>query len=174
MAESSSQIGTCLPKSNVDQSILPIYIGLLGDSEPEVRSEAAARLPQLAQNCSSNLIVSKILPSLKLQLATESSQHVKGSMAHAVCQLSGSLTAEEAAQHLIPMVSILLKNNNTEVIVSLIENMGQLVQTVGAASLEDKIIPAIATLIADKIWRIRLAATQFFPKLAKVLGKDLF
>ena len=66
MAEHAAQIGTCLPKSNVDQSILPIYIGLLGDAEPEVRSEAAARLPLLAKHCSSNLIVSKILPSLKL------------------------------------------------------------------------------------------------------------
>jgi HEAT repeat protein len=73
VAESAALIGQALPKANVDQSILPIYMTLLGDSEPEVRSEAAAKLPQLAKNCSSNLIVSKILPSLKLQLATESS-----------------------------------------------------------------------------------------------------
>lgn len=66
MAESAAQIGSVLPKTNVDQSIMPIYITLLGDSEPEVRSEAAARLPLLAKNCSANLIVSKILPSLKL------------------------------------------------------------------------------------------------------------
>ena len=73
VAESAALIGQALPKANVDQSIIPIYMTLLGDSEPEVRSEAAAKLPQLAKNCSSNLIVSKILPSLKLQLATESS-----------------------------------------------------------------------------------------------------
>lgn len=145
---------------------------MLGDSEAEVRSEAAAKLPLLAKNCSSNLIVSKILPSLKLQLATESSQHVKGSMAHAVCALASSLSSEEASQHLIPMVSILLKNNNTEVIVSLIENMGELVNTVGVSSLDEKIIPSICTLASDKTWRVRLAATQFFPKLAKQIGKD--
>ncbi len=132
---------------------------MLGDSEAEVRSEAAAKLPLLAKNCSSNLIVSKILPSLKLQLATESSQHVKGSMAHSVCALAASLSSEEASQHLIPMVSILLKNNNTEVIVSLIENMGELVNTVGISSLDEKIIPSICTLATDKTWRVRLAAT---------------
>jgi hypothetical protein len=48
-------------------------------------------------------------------------------MAHAVCQLANSLSSEEASQHLIPMVSILLKNNNTEVVVSLVENMGDLI-----------------------------------------------
>lgn len=108
-----------------------MYVTLLGDSEPEVRSEAAAKLPLLSQNCSSNLILTKILPGLKLQLATESSQHVKGSMAHAVCAMASNLFCEEASQHLIPMVSILLKNNSTEVIVSLIENMEGLVKTVG-------------------------------------------
>jgi serine/threonine-protein phosphatase 2A regulatory subunit A len=72
------------------------------------------------------------------------------------------------------MVSILLKNNNTEVIVSLIENMGELIKIVGGPSIEDKIIPAITTLAADKTWRIRLAAVQFFPKLALTVGRDLF
>ena len=57
----------------VDQSILPLYVTLLGDSEPEVRSEAASKLPLLASKCSTNLILSKVLPGLKLQLATESS-----------------------------------------------------------------------------------------------------
>lgn len=66
VAESAASISSSLPKQNVDQSIVPIYTALLGDAEPEVRSEAAARLPTLAKNCSSNLIVSKIIPSLKL------------------------------------------------------------------------------------------------------------
>jgi hypothetical protein len=50
----------------VDQSILPLYVTLLGDSEPEVRSEASSKLPLLSRNCSSNLILSKVLPQLKL------------------------------------------------------------------------------------------------------------
>ena len=62
-------------------------------------------------------------------------------MAHTVCALATSLTSEEASQQLIPMVSILLKNNNTEVIVSLIRNMGDLVKTIGASTIEEKVIP---------------------------------
>ena len=52
---------------------MPFYVTLLGDSEPEVRSEAVNRLSELAENCDSALLVQKVLPSLKLQLATESS-----------------------------------------------------------------------------------------------------
>ena len=137
---------------------MPFYVTLLGDSEPEVRSEAVNRLSELAENCDSALLVQKVLPSLKLQLATESSQHVKGSMAYTVCKLAERISNEEACTHLIPMVSILLKNNSTEVIVSLVENLEPLFKVVGEQALVDKLIPAIINLSNDKIWRIRLAS----------------
>jgi hypothetical protein len=55
------------------------------------------------------------------------------------------------------MVSILLKNNSTEVIVSLIENLTGLVSIIEQSTLLEKIIPAILTLANDKTWRIRFA-----------------
>ena len=72
------------------------------------------------------------------------------------------------------MVSILLKNNSTEVVVSLIENMEQLVKTVLPAALDEKILPAICSLASDKTWRIRLASVQFMPKLAGIVGAEVF
>ena len=66
VAENAATIGQQIEKSSVDQHILPLYVTLLGDSEPEVRSEAVNRLSELAQNCSPNLIVSNMLPRLKL------------------------------------------------------------------------------------------------------------
>jgi len=49
-------------------------------------------------------------------------------MAFSICKLAERISPEEAATHLIPMVSILLKNNSTEVIVSLIENLEPLIK----------------------------------------------
>ena len=66
MAESAAKIGQNLPRAMTDQSILPMYVTLLGDAEPEVRSEAASNLPLLSKNCSSHLILTKVLPGLKL------------------------------------------------------------------------------------------------------------
>lgn len=54
-------------------------------------------MAELAKNCSTSLIVQTVLPRFKLQLTTESSQHVKGSMAVAICKLAESVTTEEAA-----------------------------------------------------------------------------
>ena len=57
MAENAARIGHKLRREQVDASILPFYVTLLGDSEPEVRSESANRLTELAVNCSTNLLV---------------------------------------------------------------------------------------------------------------------
>ena len=73
VAENAAKIGQKLNKQQVDTSILPFYVTLLGDSEPEVRSEAVDKLSDLARNCSTNLVVQTVLPRLKLQLTTESS-----------------------------------------------------------------------------------------------------
>ena len=57
MAENAAKIGQKLRKEQVDQSILPFYVTLLGDSEPEVRSESVNKLSELAVNCTTSLIV---------------------------------------------------------------------------------------------------------------------
>ena len=48
VAENAATIGQEVEKATVDQYILPIYVTLLVDSEPEVRSEAVNRLVELA------------------------------------------------------------------------------------------------------------------------------
>lgn len=57
VAENAAKIGQKLRKEQVDQSILPFYVTLLGDSEPEVRSESVNKLSELAVNCTTSLIV---------------------------------------------------------------------------------------------------------------------
>ena len=66
MAESAAFIGKKMRREQVDTSILPFYVTLLGDSEPEVRSESVNKLAELAQNCSTHLLVQTVLPRLKL------------------------------------------------------------------------------------------------------------
>ena len=95
-------------------------------------------------------------------------------MAQSVCKLAEKVSSEEAGTHLIPMVSILLKNNSTEVIVSLIENLEPLIRVLPPVPVNEKLIPALINLAQDKIWRIRLAAVQFFPKLSEYIDAETF
>lgn len=73
VAESAAFIAKNMSQNAVNSDIVPLYVSLLGDSEAEVRSEASSKLVELAGHCSAAMIVQRILPQLKLQLATESS-----------------------------------------------------------------------------------------------------
>lgn len=75
---------------------------------------------------------------------------------------------------MIPLVSILLKNKTTEVIVSLVDNLEPLFKTIGEVLLIEKLIPAIINLASDKTWRIRLAVLNFIPKMASFVSKETF
>ena len=81
MAEKAASMSSYLTNTMVDEGIVELYELLLRDSEAEVRSEAIAQVPLVAKFCSSTSLIEKILPILKEQMATDSSQHVKGSMA---------------------------------------------------------------------------------------------
>jgi len=76
--------------------------------------------------------------------------------------------------HLIPMISILLKNNSTEVVVSLISNLGAVVEKIGTNAIHDKLIPTLTTLTTDKIWRVRLAVVEFIGTLVQHIEKEVF
>ena len=95
-------------------------------------------------------------------------------MAFAICKLAESVSSDEAAAHLIPMVSILLKNNSTEVIVSLVNNLEPLIKVLPERSIVEKLIPALINLANDKAWRIRLAVVLFIPTLVSHIDEDLF
>ena len=65
-AESGAFIAKFCFQAVVDTKIVPMYVSLLGDSEAEVRSEASGKLVELTSHCSSNLILTRVLPQLKL------------------------------------------------------------------------------------------------------------
>ena len=56
-------------------------------------------------------------------------------MAIAVSEMAKKLDQQSAETHLIPMISILLKNNSTEVVVSLISNLGPIVEIIGETAI---------------------------------------
>lgn len=71
VAENAAQLSKYLDQKTVDTQILPFYNDLMTDKEPEVRSEAVNRIPELAECATPALIVQKILPTLKLTMVSE-------------------------------------------------------------------------------------------------------
>lgn len=119
-------------------------------------------------------MVEKILPIIKEQIACDQSQHVKGSMAHAICEMAHSLSKEDTINFIIPTVLSILKDSTTEVRVSLLENLKMLVSSLDEENILKIIIPEVERLAKDNTWRIRLATINFVPSFASFVSKQLF
>lgn len=175
VAENAAQLSQYLTKAAVEDEILGFYELLLRDSEPEVRSEAVAQVPLVARYCTSSVFVERILPIIKDQIANDASQHVKGSMASAICEMAQALSPEETVTYIIPTVSSILKEDSaTEVRVSLLENLSKLVGSLSEAEIVQLIIPEIERLSQDKTWRVRLATIRLCPGIPSFLSREVF
>lgn len=73
VAEIAAELAGEVSKEIADHDIVGYYVTLLQDKEPEVRSEAVAKLPTLAKHCSPNVIVESIIPVLNSFTVNDSS-----------------------------------------------------------------------------------------------------
>lgn len=105
VAEVAANLAAYVSKEIADADIVGYYVTLLQDKEPEVKSEAITKLPDLAKNCSSSAIIEQILPVLSSHSVNDNSIHVKGSLALAICQLPQYIGKENTLQYVIPPVT---------------------------------------------------------------------
>ena len=146
--------------------MLGFYELLMRDSEPEVRSEAVAKVPMVAPYCQPASVLEKILPIMKEQMSADASQHVKGALATAICEMASSLPRQDTVEQIFPaVVKILTKESVTEVRVSLLENLAKLAKAVGEEATVEHIVPEIEKLCGDLTWRVRLATINYIPQL---------
>ena len=91
-------------------------------------------------------------------MANDTSQHVKGAMASAICEMSQYLDHDKTIDYIMPTIFNLLKEDSvTEVRVSLLENISTLAKAIGEEACSDHLIPEIEKLSKDPKWRVRLA-----------------
>ena len=64
-------------------------------------------------------------------MAKDTSQHVKGSMASAICELAEHIPTDDTIQFILPTVISIMKDSVTEVRVSLMQNINKLAKAIG-------------------------------------------
>lgn len=75
----------------VDEIVVSLYENLIGDKEPEVKSEAVAKLHELSKHASPYRMIEKLVPNLNTVTVNDNSQHVRGSLALSVCDVAKNL-----------------------------------------------------------------------------------
>lgn len=115
VADVAAQICESIAKEIVDNDIVPIYENLLVDKEPEVKSEAVAKLHDLSKYASASRMIEKLVPNLNSTTVNDLSQHVRASLALSVCDIANNIGKEHAITYIVPVVVQLLKDQATEV-----------------------------------------------------------
>ena len=125
----------------VDSDVVPLYENLIFDKEPEVKSEAVAKLSELSQYASSGRLLEKLIPHLNNMAQNDISQHVKCSLAMSVCKIAKAVGKQQTLTHLIPPIVQLLKDPSTEVRIELMVHLKVLLEVIGTEEFDKHIVP---------------------------------
>eukprot|EP00178_Gracilaria_changii_P016575 TRINITY_DN47798_c0_g1_i1.p1 TRINITY_DN47798_c0_g1~~TRINITY_DN47798_c0_g1_i1.p1 ORF type:complete len:683 (-),score=110.57 TRINITY_DN47798_c0_g1_i1:2369-4417(-) len=164
--------------------LLPSYISMLQDNEPEVRTAAAFKVTDIAKrlvalppkpgsSSGSDHVIYDIFPHVE-QLINDNSQHVRAALASNIMGLAPVLGVDITVRHLVEIVLALLKDEYPEVRLNVITHLDKVSFIMSIEKLSDELLPAIVDLAEDKNWRVRLAIIDRIPLLARQLGKDFF
>lgn len=152
-----------------DKHIKEIIEALLGDSEPEVRSEIIIKVTKVVDFIKPDQILEKLMT-----ITTDQSQHVRESLAEWVWKIAEHIDCDLFVEKAIPGMLQLVKDTATEVRVSILNHIEIVTKSIGSENTQKHIIPALLELTTDKQWRVRYGITQFFPKFADIFGQELY
>ena len=175
--------------------MVDVFVQLLRDREPEVRSAAASQITGFCKLISEETIINTILPVVT-ELARDKDESVRGifeiflfqyidfdldnnilfffiiiiaSLAGDVMGLAPLLGKEKTLENLLDLFLKLLSDDFYEVRLSVISKLNGINEVVGIELLSDSLLPAIGQLANESQWRVRLAIIKFIPLLAKQL-----
>lgn len=168
-----SRVHVFMSNTGSIDSLLPIYVNLLTDSESEVRAEAAATVYLVAKNLDKTTTTQKIFPQLK-KLATDSVERVRASLALSLNDISEVIGKDATIEELLPLLLVFLRDESSDVRLNVIGNLEKLNKIIGVDLLGQSLLPAIIELSSDPKWRVRTSIIEYMPILAKQIGISFF
>lgn len=185
VADQLSSLCEALGPGPTRSDLLPAFVKVLKDSEPEVRTAAANKVTAMAkrvvelpppageESTGLELVVREILPIVE-EMVSDTSQHVRSALASNIMGLAPELGTDVTVNHLVDVVLALLKDEYPEVRLNVISRLDKVSFIMSIDKLSSELLPAIVDLAEDKNWRVRLAIIQHIPLLARQLGRDFF
>ena len=153
--------------------MLPAFLGMMHDTEAEVRTAAAFKVTAFSELLPAGLAEGLVLPCVR-DVCSDKSQHVRAALASVIMGLAPVVGKPVTIEKLLPLFLQLLKDEFPEVRLNLIATLHALNAVVGVDLLAQSLLPAIAELAEDRQWRVRLAIIEYIPLLAAQLGASFF
>eukprot|EP00331_Platyophrya_macrostoma_P022532 CAMPEP_0176453318 /NCGR_PEP_ID=MMETSP0127-20121128/29152_1 /TAXON_ID=938130 /ORGANISM="Platyophrya macrostoma, Strain WH" /LENGTH=578 /DNA_ID=CAMNT_0017842125 /DNA_START=154 /DNA_END=1890 /DNA_ORIENTATION=+ len=164
------ELGQFLGKELNKKYLLPYFIKFLGDSEAEIKTNAAARLADYAILLDVDDIVGKVIPAIK-PLASDTIQHVRSALASSILQLCPLIGKKYTNEHILSLFLLLLRDEFSDVRLALFKNLDEITKVIDIDSLSQSLLPALTDLAVDKNWRTRAASIEFLSFFARKMGE---
>lgn len=93
-------------------------------------------------------------------------------LSESVMEIPPKIGAEATVTHILPLILQFLRDEAVEVRLAALAKLTELVNTAGADSIQQGILPTAVALGADPQWRIREKVVQQLPVFARKMVRD--
>lgn len=187
VADQLSDLCAALGPTATKVDLLPAFLVLLRDIEPEVRTAAAFKVAEMTKRVVAlpsppdavesetgvGIVILDVLPLVR-ELVNDNSQHVRAALASNIMGLAPVVGVDVTVKHLVEVVLALLKDEFPDVRLNVISRLDKVSFFMSVDTLSRELLPAIVDLAEDKNWRVRAAIIAHIPLLARELGRDFF
>ena len=104
----------------------------------------------------------------------DASAQFKAGTAYALCEMAGIIGKDYTSQKVLPILMELLKDDNSEVKLNVVENLNKIAKVLGPDLLTAQFITSLSNMTKDAQWRVRYSVFELIGNLGVFFGKDIF
>ncbi|ETO34746.1 protein phosphatase 2A scaffold subunit [Reticulomyxa filosa] len=174
IAENLADICSHLKPAKVSEEIGPLYIKLLGDSEPQVRKAAISVLEGITKASDGQNFAQKMMSGTLQTLVSDSVAEVRETLAEQVACLGDYLGKEGVKEKLLPVLKKLASDESPVARLNLCSKLGNVCKLLGLELFESDILPLLKEVTIDQRWRVRNSIVVNIAQIGVIMGKDKF
>ena len=154
--------------------MLQAFLGLLRDTEAEVRTVAASRFAEMSALVPPADVAGLLLPCAQA-LVRDQNEHVREALALTVTGVAPIIGPGASCAAIVDtVVKPLLEDESSTVRLNIIKSLKVLSGVTGIDAISQALLAPITQLAKHDQWRVRLSVIELIPALAAELGVDFF
>jgi len=174
LAEELAPICEHLDKAIINDVILPLYIKLLQDREPQVRKASISSLESMIKTTDGNIFVKPITNGPLQALANDMVGEVREALAEQVASLGFYMDKTQAKEKLLPILKKLAADESPHARLNLCSKLADVCTILGIDLFEGEVLPLLKEVTIDQKWRVRNSIVKNIASIGIQMGKEKF
>eukprot|EP00922_Rhytidocystis_sp_ex-Travisia-forbesii_P004746 GHVS01006974.1.p1 GENE.GHVS01006974.1~~GHVS01006974.1.p1 ORF type:complete len:349 (+),score=60.77 GHVS01006974.1:202-1248(+) len=176
VAQAIPALGAFLTGETFENIVLPLYRQILTDRDPNVKSVAILKMPEVVKLCEDpEDLIKSMAAQIWLRECESESTAIKLAVAEVMKELPTMCTQAATVNNVLPVIIKMLRDPSSEIRVKVLECIPSLADVVDIAYLKEVLTPALKELSdeQDESWKTRIAVVQLLPFLCAKLSMDV-